>query len=76
VKNLRELRDEHVFALGIVCSALSAIFTRYLDLQYLDFSISDFTGGMFAGVSVVLFLFYLVSAGRKLRKKKRVKGDT
>jgi len=70
VKNLRELRDEHVFVLGILCSALSAVFTRYLHLQYLDFSISDFTGGMFAGFCMVLFLFYLVKVGNKLRKKK------
>jgi len=67
---LRELRDEHVFVLGLFCSALSAIFTRYLNLQYLDFSISDFIGGMFTGLSLVLFLFYLVNVGNKLRKGK------
>jgi len=70
VKNLRELRDERVFVLGLLCSAISAIFTRYLNLQYLDFSISDFIGGMFTGLSLVLFLFYLVNVGNKLRKKK------
>jgi len=67
---LRELRDEHVFVLGLFWSALSAIFTRYLQLQYLDFSISDFIGGMFTGLSLVLFLFYLVNVGNKLRKGK------
>ena len=65
---LRRLKNEHVFTLGILCSALSVLFERYTNLQYLDFSISDFIGGMFTGLSMVLLLFFLLNVRHKRRK--------
>jgi len=57
----RRLKNEQVFTLGILCSALSIVFERFTNLQYLNFSISDFVSGMFTGVSMVLFLFFLLN---------------
>ena len=56
---LRRLKNEQVFTLGILCSALSIVFERFTNLQYLDFSISDFVSGMFTGLSMTLLLFFL-----------------
>jgi len=58
---LRRLKNEHVFTLGILCSAMSIVFERFTNLQYLDFSISDFVSGVFTGLSMVLFLFFLLN---------------
>lgn len=66
---LRRLKNEYVFTLGVLCSALSVVFERYTNLQYFDFSVSDFVGGMFTGLSMVLFLFFLVNLRGKLGKK-------
>lgn len=57
----RRLRNEQVFTLGVLCSALSIVFERFTNLQYLDFSISDFVSGMFTGLSMVLLLFFLLN---------------
>ncbi len=62
-----KLKDEYILSLGIFSLALSVIFLRYLDLWYSDFSISSFLGGLFAGLSSVLILFYLI----KIRSKKQ-----
>ena len=58
---LRKLKNEYIFTLGVLCSALSFAFEKYTNLQYLDFSISDFLGGVFTGMAMVLFLFFLLN---------------
>ena len=64
----RRLKNEQVFTLGILCSALSIVFGRFANLQYLDFSISDFVSGVFTGLSMVLFLFFLLNFGKSLKE--------
>jgi len=73
-----KLKDEYILAPGMFSLVLSSIL-RYLDLQYLDFSISSFFGGLFTGLSLVLNLFYLITLRNKLGKGaiqgERVEGD-
>ncbi|MFB0522701.1 MAG: hypothetical protein ACETV1_02945 [Candidatus Bathyarchaeia archaeon] len=57
----RRLKNEQIFTLGALCSALSIVFEKFTNLQYLDFSISDFVSGMLTGLSMVLFLFFLLN---------------
>ncbi len=64
----RRLKNEQVFTLGILCSALSVVFERFTNLQYLDFSISDFVSGVFTGLSMVLFLFFLLNFRKSLKE--------
>jgi 1,4-dihydroxy-2-naphthoate octaprenyltransferase len=65
---LRRLKNEHVFTLGALCSALSVVFERFTNLQYSDFSISDFMSGVFTGLSLVLFLFFLLNFRKSLKE--------
>jgi len=64
----RRLKNEQVFTLGILCSALAIVFERFTNLQYLDFSISDFVSGVFTGLSMVLFLFFLLNFRKSLKE--------
>lgn len=64
----RRLKNEQVFTLGILCSALSVAFERFTNLQYSDFSISDFVSGVFTGLSMVLFLFFLLNFRKSLKE--------
>ena len=64
----RRLKNEQVFTLGILCSALSVVFERFTNLQYSDFSISDFVSGVFTGLSMVLFLFFLLNFRKSLKE--------
>ncbi len=63
-------KDEHILAVGMFSLLLSIIF-EYIDLQYLNFSVSDFLGGLFTGVSIVLNLFYLIDVRPTLGKNSK-----
>jgi len=64
----RRLKNEQIFTLGTLCSALSIVFERFTNLQYFDFSISDFVSGVFTGLSMVLFLFFLLNLRKSARE--------
>lgn len=59
-------KDEYLLAVGMFSLVLAFVFTGYLDLNYLDFSVSSFLGGVFTGLSMTLNLSYLIKMRRRL----------
>lgn len=55
--------SEYMLILGMLSLAISSVFA-YLDLRYLQFSISSFMEGLFSGLAIVLIFSHLV----RLRK--------
>ncbi|MDH5733734.1 MAG: hypothetical protein OEY88_08130 [Candidatus Bathyarchaeota archaeon] len=58
-----KLKNEDILALGMISLTLGVfigLISKYLDLHYLDFSISSFLEGLFFGLSLVLNLAYLI----------------
>jgi hypothetical protein len=58
-----KLKNEDILALGTISLTLGVfigLVSKYLDLQYLDFSILSFLEGLFFGLSLVLNLAYLI----------------
>jgi hypothetical protein len=58
------LKDETLFALGLLSTSASIIIKTFFKLSYMNFSISDFLEGLFIGLSLVLNLTYLVRLRR------------
>lgn len=58
------LKDETLFALGLLSTSASIIIKTFFKLSYMNFSISDFLEGLFVGLSLVLNLTYLVRLRR------------
>jgi len=58
-----KLKNEDIMALGMISLTLGVfigLIGRYLDLQYLGFSILSFLEGLFFGLSLALNLTYLI----------------
>ena len=71
-------KDEYLLAVGMFSLVLAFVFTGYLDLSYLDFSVSSFLGGVFTGLSMTLNLSYLIKMRNRLSvtRVRREEGDS
>jgi hypothetical protein len=60
-----QLKDENILAIGMISMALGILIGRFLYLEYLGFSITDFIEGVLIGLSLVMNVTYLVRKRRK-----------
>jgi hypothetical protein len=71
-------KEEYLLAVGMFSLVLAFVLVRYLELSYLDFSVSSFLGGVFTGLSMVLNLSYLIKMRSRLSdtRVRREEGDS
>jgi len=60
-------KSENVLALGMISLSLGILIGRFLRIEYLGFSITDFIEGVLTGLSLVMNLTYLVRYSRAQR---------
>ena len=60
-----QLKDENILAIGMISLALGILIGRFLQFEYLGFSVSDFVEGVLVGLSLVMNMTYLVIKRRK-----------
>ncbi len=59
------LKDENILAIGMISIALGILIGKFLHLEYLGFSVTDFIEGLLLGLSLVMNVTYLVRRRKK-----------
>jgi hypothetical protein len=60
-----QLKDESILAIGMISMALGILIGLFLHLEYSGFPMTDLAEGILVGLSLVMYLTYLV----RMRKK-------
>ena len=59
------LKNESILAIGMISMSLGILFGRFLNFEYMSFSVAAFAEGVLVGLSLVMNLTYLI----RIRKK-------
>lgn len=59
------LNDESILAVGMISIALGILIGRFLHLEFMGFSVTDFVEGVLIGLSLVMNLTYLLRIRHK-----------
>lgn len=59
------LKDESILAVGMISIASGILIGRFLYLEFMGFSVTDFVEGILVGLSLVMNLTYLLRIRHK-----------
>jgi len=59
------LKNESILAIGMISMSLGILIGRFLNFEYMGFSVAAFAEGVLVGLSLVMNLTYLI----RIRKK-------
>lgn len=58
------LKNETMLSIGMISMALGILIGRFLQFEYLGFSVSSFLEGLFVGLALVMNAAYLIRIKR------------
>ena len=65
VRQIMQLKDENILAIGMISLALGILIGRFLHFEYAGFSVTAFVEGVLTGLSLVMNITYLIRKRKK-----------